>query len=272
VDQREFWNGEVGEKWVTEHAQLERVLSSIGQAAIDEAKVTSGEKVLDVGCGCGSTTLALAQAVGAGGRVVGVDISAPMLAFAKARGGERNASFELADATTYQPDVAFDVIHSRFGVMFFEDPHAAFANLARVLRPGGRIAFVCWRPQSENAWVTVPMRAVLRFAAPPEPTPPDAPGPFAFADAARVRSILEGAGFTNVRISPRESPMATGALEEATDYAMTNGPAARLATTYDAATQAKMKDAVREALRPFETKAGVVLPAAQWVVTANKRG
>ncbi len=273
MDQETFWNGEGGERWVREQARLDRALDPLGREALAAARVAPGERVLDVGCGCGSTTLALAHAVGTAGEVVGVDLSAPMLDQARGRAaaaGFGHVTFVRADAGEYRAARPFDLLFSRFGVMFFEDPKLAFANLLAALRPGGRLAFVCWRAMAENPWMTVPLAAVLPLVPPPEPTPPDAPGPFAFADRARVASILTAAGFAHVDITSRDVPLATGPLDEALEYAMITGPTARLAQNVDAKTREKMHAAVREALRPLETKDGVVLAAAQWIVTAQR--
>ena len=273
MNQETFWNGEAGERWVREQERLDRSLGPIGELALAAAQAKPGERVLDVGCGCGATALALADAVGKDGAVVGVDLSAPMLLHAKARAAAArlaNLSFEHGDATTFRAARPFDLAFSRFGVMFFEDPIAAFTNVAGLLRPGGRVAFVCWRAMADNPWVTVPLAAVLTVVPAPEPTPPDAPGPFSFADAGRVEKILAAAGFANVRVTPRDTLVETGSLDDAVDYAMLTGPAGRLALAADLVTRAKMKDALQEALRPFLSGGGVALPAAVWIVTGTR--
>ncbi len=276
MNQATFWNGEAGERWVREQKRLDYVLGPLGEEGLAAARVVAGERVLDVGCGCGATALALADAVGPGGEVVGVDLSAPMLAQARARAsaleaGTSRPTFQEADASEFRTTRPFDVVFSRFGVMFFEDPIAAFGNLAQALRSGGRLAFVCWRAITENPWVTVPLAAVLTVVPPPEPTPEDAPGPFAFADRTRVETILAAAGFTGTHVTPRDVLLRTGPLEDAVDYALLTGPAGRLAFAADGATLAKMRAAVREALRPYLTDTGVALSAAIWVVTAERK-
>jgi SAM-dependent methyltransferase len=273
VDQTEYWNGAVGQAWAAEQDRIDRSLRPLGDEVLAAARVQPGERVLDVGCGCGETTLALSRAVGEGGEVVGVDLSEPMLARARARaqaGKHANARFVMADATRFAEPRPFDVLFSRFGVMFFPDPPAAFANLARALRPGGRLAVLCWRAAAENPWSSVPLEAVLTVLPRPEPPPPGAPGPFSLAEAEHVRSLLGGAGFANIDLSARDVPMSTGALEDATDYALAIGPAARLAAAAPRELQARVRGPVREALRPYQ-KAGVVtFPAAVWVVTATR--
>jgi SAM-dependent methyltransferase len=272
VDQAEYWNGAVGQTWAAEQDRIDRVLVPLRDVAIAAAGAQPGERVLDAGCGCGETTLALARAVGERGEVVGVDLSEPMLARARARaaaGRHANTRFVMADASRFADARPFDLVFSRFGVMFFPDPPTAFANLARALRPGGRVAFICWRAADENSWAGVPLEAVLTVVPRPEPPPPGAPGPFSLADADHVRGLLAGAGFANIDVSARDVPMATGALEEATDYALTIGPAARAANAAPPELQARVRAPVREALRGYE-KAGVVtFPAAVWVVTAT---
>ena len=188
----------------------------------------AGERVLEVGCGTGGTTADLAKAVGAKGHVLGADISEPLVEAARAR-GLGNATFEVADATTHAFEPAsFDLVFSRFGVMFFDNPPAAFANIRKGLKPGGRLAFVCWRPAMENEWVTVPA-AAARPHLPPQPPPdPLAPGPFAFADPVSLKSILSGAGFRDVQAKKLDGVMNLGTSSDEAAFQMTNlGPLSR---------------------------------------------
>src|SRR5262249_40712661 len=165
------------------------------------------------GCGCGDTTVELSKGVAPGGSATGVDISAPMLERARALAEAQRAAarFELADAQTHAfPPASADVVFSRFGIMFFADPTAAFANLRRALTPSGRLAFVCWQALPENAWMAVPMLAALQHLPPPPLPGPEAPGPFSFADPARVRRILEGAGFRSVQLEDVRETLTVG--------------------------------------------------------------
>jgi SAM-dependent methyltransferase len=233
-----------------------------------------GEHVIDIGCGCGETTLALATEVGAAGSVLGVDISQPMLAVARKRidaEGLTQASVTEADAQTHPfAPVAADAVFSRFGVMFFEDPTAAFANILKGLKPGGRLAFVCWRPFTENPWMATPLAAAQPlFPEPAPPADPLAPGPFAFADPNRVRGILAGAGFTDIALKPQDKPIGAPDLDEAVETAPKVGPlGARLRETPQLT--GAVIAAVREALAAHTTPEGVRLASATWIVTARR--
>jgi ubiquinone/menaquinone biosynthesis C-methylase UbiE len=241
---------------------------------MDRTRVAPGEKVLDVGCGCGQASIQLAQRVGARGSVTGVDISAPMLARAHGRAAElglRNLRFAPADAQQAKlGEEAFDLVFSRFGVMFFASPEQAFANLHASLAPGGRIAFVCWQEMKQNPWMLVPMRAIAQVLTLPEPPPPGAPGPFAFADPKRVRTLLEGAGFSDVAIEPLLGQCRRGDLDEAAEFSLVVGPAARALGDADADLRARAQAVVREALAPYATPSGVFLDYASWIATARR--
>ena len=197
TEQREYWNEQAGPTWVRNQERLDAQIQPWGELALNALAAAPGEAVLDVGCGCGATSLALAAQVGPEGRVVGLDLSGPMLARARERAaaeGRANVSFLQADAQTHAFAPEFDALFSRFGVMFFDDPPAAFANLAGALRPGGRLSFACWQGREQNGWVSIPMAALIGEVELPPPPAPDAPGPFALGDPDRLRALLEGAG------------------------------------------------------------------------------
>lgn len=213
TDAAEFWS-EIAPVWLELEDRLDEVAGPPGRWAMERLALQPGERVLDVGCGLGRTTRALADQVGPKGRVVGLDISDGMLKAARdhaARSGLANIEFVHGDAQVHDigTDV-FDAAYSRFGVMFFSDPVAAFANIRRSIRPGGRISFVCWQGGLENEWMLLPTAAAMAaLGATPQIPGPGEPGPFSFADADRVRSILESAGFSSVEIVPRNDTVAT---------------------------------------------------------------
>jgi SAM-dependent methyltransferase len=275
AEQIEYWNQQAGPTWVAANARLDEMLAPLGHAAQERAQVRPGERVLDVGCGVGQTTLELAARVGPSGSVLGIDISTPMLEKARERAnaaGAANVRFENADAQThaFTPE-SVDLVYSRFGVMFFVDPTAAFANLLRALRPGGRLAFVCWQAMTENPWMRESLAAVLKHVPPPPPADPHAPGPFAFADAARVRGILERAGFRAVRHEAVLGELSLGAsLEEAASFAVEIGPASRLLKDAPEARRAAAIAELRKALEARLTPKGVDLGYATWIVTAER--
>lgn len=279
AEQIRYWNEISGPKWVAVQDLVDAQIAPLGELALLRAAPRPGEHVLDVGCGCGATTLALARAVGPTGRVVGVDISAPMLARARARldaEGLRHVELVHADAQTAALDAGgFDLVFSRFGVMFFADPPAAFENLRRALRADGRLVFVCWREIGQNPWMRVPAMAVAEHVALPAPVP-GAPGPFAFGDDARVREILQRAGFAEPAFesAPASLVVGRGDLESATEMALSLGPGA--AALREANAGAALLDAVRasvrEALRPYASELGVRLPATAWIVQSRPAG
>jgi SAM-dependent methyltransferase len=254
--------------------QLDQQLAPFGHVVMDRLAIGAGERVLDVGCGCGETSLELGRRVGPKGSVLGVDISTVMLERAAERGKSApNVRFQIADAQTHAfAPGSFDAIFSRFGVMFFQDPPAAFANLARALVPGGRIGFHCWKALPENPWMTVPFFAALQHVPAPTPPPPNSPGPFAFADADRVRGILSDAGFAEIDFESRNDMMGVGsaALDDAVDFALQMGPASISIREATPETIAKVRASVREALAPHMTPEGVKLATSTWVVTARR--
>ncbi len=276
AEQRTYWNEQAGPVWVAMQERMDAQIRAHGERALAALSAQPGERILDVGCGCGDTALALARAVGAKGRVHGVDISAPMLARARERAaaaGFAHATFELADAQTHAlPASSFDALFSRFGVMFFEAPAVAFANLARAIRPGGRLVFACWQPIAANPWVSVPLAAIASVVSLPAPPPPGAPGPFAFADPALVRGILEAAGFTGLAFRDEQVPMTFGAIDEAAAFLTEMGPASRAVRDAGGGEplRAKAQSAIRAAIARHEHGGRVELPSAIWVVSAAR--
>ena len=276
-EQSEYWNQTAGPKWTQLSDVIDSQIAPLGSEAMDRIDVRSGERVLDVGCGCGQTSLELARRVGPAGAVLGADISRPMLESARTRAdqaGIANARFELADAQVHPFQAeTFDLAFSRFGVMFFADPVAAFANLLCALRPGARLGFVCWQGLAHNAWMLRPMAAVAPLLSLQPPSDPHAPGPFAFADADRVTGILRDAGFACIGTEGMERELLVGGgagVDETVDFLLQMGPAGAALREADDELRAKAADAVREAIAPFHGDDGVRMPAAAWLFTATR--
>jgi SAM-dependent methyltransferase len=270
--QIEYWNSTAGETWALFQEQLDRQIAPLGLRALRALAPATGEAVIDIGCGCGQTSFELAGRVGREGHILGVDISAPMLNVARHRlvsGFAARPEFREVDAQSGDLGHAvFAAAYSRFGVMFFSDPVAAFSNIRKALKPHGRLGFVCWRPLQDNTWMRAPLDAALPFLPPLPPADPMAPGPFAIADADRVRSILHGAGFASVTIEPFDALIGSGDIEQTLALSFKVGP---LGSALREHPQQKVNvaDAVREVLTSYATPAGVLMPAAVWIVLAH---
>jgi SAM-dependent methyltransferase len=263
-----YWNESAGPTWAELSEPLDRQLAPLGQRAMAELDLGPGRRVLDIGCGAGETTLELAAS---GAEALGVDISHVLLDVARRRVRDANLARVLeADAQTYPFEPAsFDAVFSRFGVMFFADPAAAFANIRRAMKPGGRLAFVCWRTPGENPIMSLPMMAALaHIDSPPAPPEPGAPGPFAFADPARVKAILATAGFRDVAVTPHEADIGPGDLDTTLGLALKVGPLGALLRENPDKRDAVIT-AVRAALAPHDGPDGVKLGSATWIVTAT---
>jgi SAM-dependent methyltransferase len=274
ADQISYWNGAGGQRWAERQPVQDILLQPIADLLIDRARIKAGERILDVGCGSGSTSFAFAKAVGSTGHVTGVDISAPMLARARANTPSgAPVEFVLADATihAFAPD-SFDLLASRFGVMFFADPVLSFSNMHRAMGRTGRLAFACWRQPRENPFFMVPLQAVYQHVPKLPPVGPEDPGPFAFASEERVTRILKAAGFSDIAMEPCTLALdvAVGrGLEAAVEGGLQIGPAARALAEQPADVVAAATRSVREALTPYVKGQTVPLEGAIWIVTAR---
>ncbi len=258
--------------WAEVRELLELQLAPLGRRALAALAPRPGESVMDIACGGGETALDLVRAVAPDGTVVGVDLSAAVLAFARrAAEGCQRVQFVQADAQVFSFEPAsFDVAFSRFGVMFFSDPIAAFINIGRSLRPNGRLAFVCWRALEENTLDILPLRAASAHLPPQTVHDPDAPGPFAFADPDRVRSILERAGFRQIEITAHDEQVGSGDLDSMVAVCSRVGALGKILRE-NPELRAAALPAVRTALAAHDGPDGVRLNAATWVVTARSR-
>jgi SAM-dependent methyltransferase len=266
------WDEEVAQRWIAVEEAMDRALGPFGEAALVRARPHPGERMIDVGCGCGATTIALAEAAGTTGHVLGVDIAAPMLARARQRAaGRPQVEFVEADAATFAFSDDHDLVFSRFGVMFFGDPGAAFGNLARSLRRGGRLAFVCWRRFEENPWFEAPF-AILRDLVPDVAPPPvDGPGPCAFADPERTMGLLAASGFDQISLHAVDLPACLGAdVSDAMQLATNTGPVGRAFSAIDEETRAAVRGRLSALFGQHLRPEGVFLPGAAWVVLARR--
>jgi SAM-dependent methyltransferase len=274
ADQIAYWNGPGGRHWTDRQAVQDVLLAPISEILIAHARPKAGERIIDVGCGCGAISIALAERVAPSGFVLGVDISAPMLTRARqvAQKG-LPLEFVLADATVYPFDpLSFDLLVSRFGVMFFAEPAVSFANLRRAMRPEGRVAFICWREPKHNPWMTMPLQAAYKHVPKLPQLGPEDPGPSSFASEERVHRILGEAGFTGIAMQPHDLSLdvAIGrGLDAAVQGALEIGPASRALQDHPEQVREAARVSIREALAPFVQGNNVPLPAAIWIVTAR---
>jgi len=273
AEQAAFWNGPGGQGWLAAYGRIERSIASFSEVVLAAAAARPGERAIDVGCGTGATTAALAGAVGApDGHVLGVDISQPLIEAARAR-QVANATFALGDAAVHPFDArSVDLVFSRFGVMFFADPVAAFRNLRSALRPDGRLVFLCWRTPQENPWGLVPVRAAQPFL-PPIPRPgPEDPGQYSFGDRNRVARLLGEAGFGAPVFEPVDRPVwMGGSVAEVVEGSGRFGPLARAFAEAAPAARQQAEAAIAKALEPHASAGGVSLPGACWLVRAAAR-
>ena len=275
----QYWNSAATQPWADWHEPIDRLFAGLTQVALGLAAPKPRERVIDIGCGSGTTVLELARRVGPSGYVLGADISKQSVERAQERiaaAGIRQAEVTLTDVSThtFAPN-SFDLAFSRFGVMFFSDPTATFSNLRNAMKPGGRLALAVFRTPQENRWATAPVAAVRHLLPPITPPGPEEPGQFSWADPARVHRILEGAGFKEVSLTPHDDSAmllaGPGGAAEAADFAMRVGPVVRATSN----ASAQQREAVRSGLKAFfqsqDGPQGIALPGAIWVVRARAR-
>ncbi len=269
------WNGALGQRWVAMQQELDRIVVPFGDAALKAAAPQPGERVIDIGCGCGGTSIEIARIVGATGSVLGIDVSQPMLEVARAHAALANCAhlaFRDGDASEARLPANIDLLFSRFGVMFFGQPSTTFSHLRRSLRTGGRCVFVCWRTPRDNAWAMTPLSAARKaMGVTPAPPDPDAPGPFAFADEERLRAILSTAGFDDIEVQRFDAAIALGATpRSAAESVAQIGPVSRLVREVGVEHLPIIVDAVERALAPLAEPDGhVSLNGSTWIVSAT---
>jgi SAM-dependent methyltransferase len=275
-----YWNGDAGRKWAERDSQMASMLAPIAEALMDHARVDGARAVLDVGCGGGSETLMLAQRLGPDACILGVDVSEPMLEVAKQHlesVGEigRGVGFLQADASSHDfAEQQFDLLFSRFGVMFFDQPTAAFAKLRSAMLPEGRLAFACWQALASNPWTALPLKAALTVLPPPPKPEPRAPGPFAFADPDYVTGLLSDAGWQDISITPHAVTMrwdGSAGFENTVRELVNTGPVGRLLADVDRPTRDAVHAAAADVLKTHFKDDALALPGAVWLVTAKNR-
>ena len=269
------WNGALGERWVAMRQEIDRFVVPFGNAALKAAAAQPGERAIDIGCGCGDTAIEIARMVGAAGAVLGIDVSQPMLAVARSRGALANCAhlaFRDGDASEAALPANTDLLFSRFGVMFFSQPSPAFSHLRKSLRAGGRCVFVCWRTPRDNPWAMTPLSAArAAMGVTQAPADPDAPGPFAFADEGRLRTILSDAGFGDVDVQRFDAAISIGATpRSAAESVVQVGPVSRLVREVGAEHLPIIVDGVERALAPLAAPDGhVSLNGSTWIASAT---
>lgn len=276
-NQKDFWSGKGGDIWVERQNAMDTMLSPLGEAALNKLNFNEEENVLDIGCGCGHTTLNIAKRIGPSGNVTGLDISEPMLKRAKESALEMsitNTSFKCVDVQTEDlGDQIYSAAFSRFGVMFFEDSIAAFKNINKSLISGGYLSFVCWQSPAVNPWQSLFIQEVKKFLDLPSP-PPRSPGPFAFMESEYVSSILEESKFQDITIEGHEAEVnmfsGRSLSDSVKDYISINPVVTQMLKESSENQIAEIVNSGIEAFSPYYSEKGLIFPSATWLVTARK--
>ncbi len=276
-NQRDFWSGKGGDIWVERQNAMDTMLSHLGEAALNKLNLNEGENVLDIGCGCGHTTLNIAKRISPDGQVTGLDISEPMLKRAKESANEMsisNASFNCVDVQTDDiGEEVYSAAFSRFGVMFFEDPIAAFHNINKSLITGASLSFVCWQSPALNPWQSLFIEAVKKYVDLPSP-PPRSPSPFAFMESEYVSSILEESNFQNIMIEGHEAEVnmfsGRSLSDSVKDYISINPVVSGMLKDSTEQEKTEIINSAIEAFSPYYSAKGLMFPSATWLVTTTK--
>ena len=273
ADQIAYWNGPAGQRWVERQTAQDALLAPISNALIDRARIAAGERVIDIGCGCGATTIAVAEKVGPSGHVLGLDVSAPMLARAQELApADASVAFVQADAMVHHfKAVSTDLVISRLGVTYFADPIRAFLNIRTALRSEGRLAFACWRELRDNPWFLLPLQAAYEHVPKLPGLAPNAPDQFAFASREGVEHILGEAGFRRIRLEEFDTELdvaGEGGLEAAVQSALAIGPASRALDGQPPELCKPVAMSIRKSLARYVKGQSVMMPASLWIVTA----
>lgn len=269
-EQAERWGGAAGRHWIDHEADYDRQLEEYGTALLDAAHLEERSRVLDVGCGTGTTSIAAAQHAR---QVLGVDLSPVLIERARVRAARHaNVAFEVADAQVAAFEPTFDVVISRFGLMFFADPRAAFANLRRALVPGGRLATVCWQSLDRNDWMRVPGNALAQVVPLGDLAEPGQPGPFSLSSPDELTNLLSDAGWDDITVDGWTFPVPVGgarSLDDAVEFVRGGSLGRSVLAGVSPTVERRALGCVRDALAPFVTADGVVLPGAAWLVGAT---
>ena len=277
IDQKNFWSGKGGDVWVQRQQAMDTMLRPLGEAALQKLELNEDTNVLDIGCGCGNTTLSIAEKIKPTGRVTGLDISEPMLQRARESARElslENTFFQCLDVQTEDIGVnTFNAAFSRFGVMFFEDSIAAFTNINKSLVSGSPLSFVCWQSPIQNPWQSLFVQEVKKFIDLPAP-PPRSPGPFAFMESDYVNSILENSNFENIEIEGHEAEVnmfsGRSLSDSVNDYISINPVVSEMLKDTSNELKQEIINAAIEVFSPYYSDKGLIFPSSTWLVTAKK--